>query len=209
MTRAFRRSEEENSEKFKPVETLLVPTGRVDGVSGRRVEYWSFKWAARPLEEVCCGVRPLSGADDDYVRAAAASTAWKAFPGEFGDKDHVLRVDVFNDALMRVAITRATCDANDVRRPWDIWGGAPDDVIKVALTRDGVKALYDAIERVSLSLSPVAPRATDEEIDSLFLCLKSRLEIMPKARADRARRLLRFLLDECAAYDPASVDAAE
>ena len=203
---AFRKPSADAS--FAPAETLLVPTGRVDERTRRRVEYWSPSWGARPTEDVCCGIRPLSGADDDYCRLNAAKTAWRLFPGEPADRFQIERVDAFNDALMRIAITRGTCDANDARKAWDVWGGAPDDVVGRALTREGVKAIYDAIERITLALSPVRPKASDEECARLFSILRERLASMPTARADRARRLLGFLLDECDAYAPTTEESA-
>lgn len=169
--------------------------------------HFSARWDGRPREDLACGVRPLTGADDDYCRKAALRYAWQTFPGAVGDEHHDQRTDAFNDALMRFAISRATCDPNDARRGWDVWRGVADDVVHVALTREGTKAIYDAIERATLSLSPVRPELRDDELDELIAGLREGLERMPRARAARARRLLRFVLDEVRAETPKAAEA--
>ena len=207
---AFREIEE--SETLRPTETLVVsPNGR-DPKTGRLVEYWSPRWEPRPVEEVCCGVRPLTGLDDDYIRESAARHAWKTLPGRLDDEHHVARTDVYNDELMRLAVARATCDPNDATRPWDVWQGPSEEMVRVALTREGVKALYDAIERVSISLSPVRPEADDEDVYELAdLVAAGALDRMPTARASRARRLALFLLEELRLFPagaPSELDSA-
>lgn len=164
--------------------------------------HFSAKWRNRPTDDVCVGVRPLSSADDDYCRSEAARIAWRTLPGKPNDEHHDQRIDVFNDAVMRVAISRAVCDPNDALRPAEIWQGAPEEVVGIALTREGVKAIYDAIERITIALSPVRRAAVDEEIELLFAIFLDRLARMPEARAARARRLAGFLLDECREHDP-------
>lgn len=188
MPGAFRR---EGGETRRAPETLVLSS-----------RHFSAKWKSRPNEDVCVGVRPLSGADDDYCRAQAARRAWETFPGKLDDANHTQRTDVFNDALMRIAISRATCDPNDAERASEIWNGVPEEAVNVALSREGVKAIYDAIERITIALSPVRREATDEEIELLLAIVHDRLSRMPDARAARVRRLAGFLLDECREYDP-------
>jgi hypothetical protein len=97
---------------------------------------------------------------------------------------------------MRFAISRATCDPNDARKGWEVWHGVADDIVHIALTREGTKAIYDAIERITLATSPVRPELKDDELDELIAGIREALPLMPRGREARARRLLRFVLDE-------------
>lgn len=166
-------------------ETLLVTAA-----------HFSPRWDGRPREDVACGVRPLTGADDDYCRKAAMQYAWQTFPGSVDDESHEQRTDAFNDALMRFAIARATCDPNDARKGWSVWKGVGDDIVHIALTREGTKAIYDAIERITIATSPVRPEIRDDELDELLSWLRECLTRMPRAREARCRRLLRFIFEE-------------
>ena len=183
--------------KRSPDETLRAPETLVLSSN-----HFSPKWRSRPTDNVAVGIRPLSSADDDYCRSEAARIAWRTLPGRPDDEHHEQRIDVFNDAVMRIAIARAVCDPNDATRPAEIWQGVPEETVGIALTREGVKAIYDAIERVTIALSPVRREATDEEIELLAAIVHDRLSRMPEARAARVRRLAGFLLDECREHDP-------
>lgn len=177
-------------------------------------EHFSPKWASRPTEEVCCGIRPLTCEDDEFCRSEAVKRAWRIVPGTVNDGNDAPRNEIYNDALMRFAIVRGTCDPNDASKSWDVWRGVGEDVVHAALARGGVRALWIEVEAVTLSSSPIQRQADDTDIDELYVIATDALARMPAARAARARRLLNFVLEECRAYPapadnhPASVSGA-
>lgn len=164
------------------------------------VSAWASSWRDRPLEEETIGVRPLTEGDVVFARSEAARIALGAHPvppegtpDVFADE----RNAAFNDALLRMGASRGTCDPTDASQPWGGWGRHGGDVLVLeALTVEGARLLWDAIERVTIDTSPVMPQATDEEITELAEKAARATQRMPAGRAARLRRLLRFALNE-------------
>lgn len=170
----------------KPVHTCIVP-----------LSAFSDAWKARPRSPVCAGFRALSASDVREIRNMASEEAWKLHERPLDEPN---RVDAFNDALMRLAVARSSCDPNDVERPWAILGVAADDNVAIALSVGGVKMLYDEVERASVLASPTRTDATDADLLELFDLLEETLPAMTADRAARVRRWLAFCLDECRAF---------
>lgn len=160
-----------------PVRTLVVePASFAD------------EWRGRPSEPVCCGLRRIPADDVENARRQAIETAWQRHPR----KEHIAaRREAYNDAVMRWCVARGTCDPNDVTAPWDLWQGMPEDLVFVALTVEGVRFVYDALEAFAIETSPVQREALDEELSGVA----GRLAGASPAVAARARRLLAFALD--------------
>lgn len=160
---------------------------------------WSHTWDDRPREPVMAGLRPLSEADLVFCRTEALRIVDGWYPGAQVDAmGEVDRIVAYNDALMRLGVSRGTCDPNNVREAWDVWGRhGGDELVREALTVEGTKMLWDALERTTMEVSPVLAAATDEEIAELTDKAARALTSMPKWQAQRVRRLLRFCLDTC------------
>ncbi|HEY1956693.1 MAG TPA: hypothetical protein VGH28_13830 [Polyangiaceae bacterium] len=158
---------------------------------------FSDAWKARPKAPVCAGFRALSAADVREIRNMASEEAWKLHERPL---DEANRIDAFNDALMRLAVARSSCDPNDVERPWSVLGVARDDNVAIALSEGGVKMLYDEVERASVLASPTRADATNADVLELFDLLETTLDKMTPERAARVRRWLGFCLDEIRAF---------
>lgn len=154
-------------------------------------------WERAPREAVRVGLTLLADSDLERAKSAAARGAWQLFPLE---RDAAERMETMNDLLMRWMVARGTCDPDDATKPFRLWAEAPEDIVKDALSVEGVRALYDGIERLAISTSPVQREATDEDIDELWMMAATALASMPKAKAARVRRLLAFCLDEIAPH---------
>lgn len=154
-------------------------------------------WKRRPETAVTVGLRPLAMVDIRFARAEGYRKAIGAHPDE---GDVLNRVDAFNDWVMMLAVSRGTCDAADMRKSWSHWLGAAELNVDAMLTREAVKALYDAIERVQLSCSPVQAKIGPEGFDELVGLVPLMAERMPGARFARLQRLLGFVLEECRLY---------
>jgi len=175
-------------EAEKPPATLTLTPG-----------FFATLWPGKPKADVCVGLRLVAEEDKQAARGEAARAAWALHPRE-QDADN--RVDAMNDALMRWIVARGTCDPNDASRPPELWSEAPEDLVKEALTVEGVKGIYDAIEQLELELSPVRREATDEEIDEVIVMSRAALAEMTPIKAARVRRLLGYCLDEMIAALP-------
>lgn len=179
----------------KPVHTAIVA-----------LSAFSDAWKGRPKAAVCAGFRPLSADDSRSIKATASDEAWRLHPR---DLDEPNRIDAYNDAVMRLAVARSACDPNDVSKPWDVLGVAADDNVAIVLSVDGVRALYDEVERAAVLSSPTRTDATDADLLELFDLLPLALERMTVDRAARLRRWLGFALDECRGVVPAEELAAQ
>lgn len=164
-------------------------------------------WSDAPKAPICVGLTTLSEIDITGAKQAAATEARRLYPHpDDGDR----RIDAMNDLIFRWIVARGTTDPNDVSQPFELWRTAPEDTVKQALTVEGCRAIFDAIERLAISTSPVTPEADDAEISALYSMAERGLERMPVWRARRVRRLLRFCLDEVMPFVPeAPADEAE
>ncbi len=179
----------------KPVHTSVVPPSA-----------FSDAWKGRPKAPVCAGFRALSADDVRSIRNMAAEEAWKLHARELDEPN---RIDAFNDAIMRLAVARGTCDPNDVEKPWSVLGIAADDNVAIALSVDGVRSLYDEVERASVIASPTRKGADDSDLLELFDLLEVALPRMVPDRQARIRRWLGFILDECRGVVPAGEIAGD
>lgn len=146
----------------------------------------------RPTEAVCVGLRALSERDSAYCRGEAYKKALAFHSPD--DTDGM--IETYNAWAMMYAIVRSVCDPNDIREPWDVWGIFGDERIDSILTIEGVKAIYDEVERVRIATSPVRPMADDDDIARLATLAPTALQAIPTWQAGRARRLLAFVLEE-------------
>lgn len=193
---------------FSEVETTLPP-GNV--VVPR--DAFASTWIDRPEdEEVCIGLRLIPNTDIEDARIEAARHAAKLFPNhEKSEETTALFVASFNDAMIRWVIARGTCDPNNVHAPWKLWEAAPEDIVKEALTDLGAQLIFDAWERMRLALDIGIAVASDEDIALLADLAKRlpKLRTLSRAREQRCRRLLRFVLEELETVPDETPDAVD
>jgi hypothetical protein len=170
-------------------------------------EAFSWEWAERPEQPVEIGLRIVPDEDTQAARDEAARFAF----GRYGDRwESQEAVDCFNDALLRHRIARSTCQPDDQRKTWF---RAAEDVVRMALSTEGVKLLAQEIEVFEQESSPAYRPATDEEVLDLAAVLMGAAPFAgmasPEERA--TRRLLTVLLERIGAARArlASEDADE
>lgn len=160
------------------------------GVLVMRPADWSPTIENRPTGDVAIGLRPLSPGDAIEARQLAAEKAWEDYPKE---PDNDLRVEAFNDAVMRFVIARGTCDPNDAKKRSDLWMGIEDEMVFAALTRQGARRVFDAIEAAEIATRVDQREATDEDIRALPELFAA--AVLPPLVAARCRRLLGHVLE--------------
>lgn len=154
-------------------------------------------WPDAPRENVCVGITLLCEGDITGAKQAAVTEAWRLYPRK---EDASARLEAIDDLLMRWLVARGTCDPNNVAQPFGLWAVAAEDTIKEALTSEACKAIWDAMERAAIELSPVVPEASSDEILAVYVYAQTALDRMPEWRAKRVRRLLHYCLTELTPY---------
>ena len=164
-----------------PARTLLVP-----------VDCFADAWDGKPEEPVCVGLRLIAAADIFTARAEAQKVAFRTHPQP---EDEEGRLEAYNDALMRWAVARGTCDPNFIREPPELWRGMREDIVFEALTPEGVRFIYDALERHCLEMSPSQPEATNEGILDLGAMFVAALHWLSPLEERRLRRILGWVME--------------
>lgn len=170
--------------RYQPTKVILV-----------QPEAFAYDWPGRPSEPVEMGLRIVPDADLDTARGEAARHAAKMH----GPEDAANAIDCFNDSLLRHRIALSTCSASDVRQAW--FKGSAEDMVRVALSTEGVKAISFEISVFESETSPLYKPATDDEIADLveLLLRDDPFAGMEEARARRNRRLLAVVLEDIGA----------
>lgn len=153
-------------------------------------EAFADTWELRPTTPMRIGVRLLADGDYDKARAAAARLAADNHP-----TDPESRIEAFNEALMQWVVARGTCKADDVSQPF--WQ-CPQDIVPIALSPDGLRLLFDAIEELKIEKTPLGREADDAALQSLgtLLQIEGVRTVLVRDGSKRLRRLLQHVLDE-------------
>jgi len=155
-------------------------------------------WEGRPREPVAVGLRLVSQTVLQAARAQAREAANQAIPDVCLDDPNEVQAwtDAFNDRLMSHVVSQAVCDPNDSLEPWSIVKMAPEDLVPLYLTAEGIKRIFDKWEHMKISLDPTQREATDEEIEVLLDVLREKEDRLSFVRRARIRRLLAYVHDE-------------
>jgi hypothetical protein len=145
-------------------------------------------WQSRPVCNVEIGLRLPS---EDDVQTARCQADQRLQQLELRDAESATRA--WNDALMAFAVARCICDPRDVTQESPVLQLA-EDTISVALTSAAIRRLFDAVERLMVEQSPLAPEATDDELAALAARILSG-EVAQLTSAKNFRRFARYCLD--------------
>lgn len=147
-------------------------------------------WHNRPVAAVRVGLRLPSENDVQTARVQADKRLEQL---ELRDAESALAA--WNDALMAYAVARCVCDPRDVLSESPMLPLA-EDTIGQALTSAAIRRLFDALERLQVEQSPLAPEATDEELTGLVERIERHEHHTLEAAESRAfRRFARYALD--------------
>ncbi len=157
-------------------------------------------WGSRPDADVAIGVRFISVEDMEVARNVAVRKAreWLAPKGQLLDEqafDHA-----YNDELLLGIVARATCDPNDVSKPYF---KCAEDTIRLALTSDGVRRIWDELCLLHAGSGVAMPQASDEDTRELAAILM-RGVALDKAPADvrvEAKKMVSYLLERLRPLD--------
>jgi hypothetical protein len=156
-------------------------------------------WPGRPAVDVAIGLRLLSIAEISECRMEAEREAAGVYD-EHPDGTHVMGdviVEQYNEILLCEVMARATCNPNDITKPYF---EKAVQTVRVALTSEALRKLWDEYTKLSKGSGVVMTPATDAE-----LRLFGRAMLRPKFREsldDEGRKLVAYLLEKLEAAIP-------
>lgn len=168
---------------FRPIRVVAVPPSA-----------FADSWRGKPAVDVAIGLRLISQADADRGQREAEREA-TGFYASLREtplpQDPATATQVFNEAVVMHAVALGTCNPNNVTDPFFL---AAQDTVKVALTPEGARRIYDELTILHQGSSPARHAATDAEARLLgrILLSRSRLD-------DEDRKLIAYLLEKRAA----------
>lgn len=149
-------------------------------------------WSKRPIADVAVGLRRLCEDDLQIASGEASKYAIQLYRSNDGCVDEDARLEARNHALVSYAMARATTDPNDVTLPYFEMA---EDVIKMALTPQGIGRLWDEYVVLSRSSGVDLPIASDADALRLSRLLKGgRLATLPQGVQAETRKLLMHIL---------------
>lgn len=153
---------------------------------------WASGYSAKPECEVSFGIR-LPGQDDVEAIEAEAMRAARSAQSATGDVD-ALRA--YNEEKLVSLVARCICSSTDVTQPHELFE-TPDALLRIALTPQGLRRLFDEIERLQIESSPIFVEATDSEVVELFERIQDGelARCQDVAISGRIRRYLAFCLE--------------
>lgn len=153
-------------------------------------------WEAKPTESIEIGLRLIPEGEYANARSVAVKAAMELHPDL--DERSEIWLESYNQALIQWAVAHGTCKPDNVTEPF--WEMAAD-VVPLALSSAGTLRLYEELEILAVTESPLSPEIDDvglEQLASLFAD-RARLAALPPATLRRLRRLLGHVLAEAEA----------
>lgn len=145
---------------------------------------WVFadQWSGKPSEPVEAGLRLLSNADLDLLKARASAKA-NELHRDFRTPDDVTQwVETYNDVLVRQGAALGLCHLTSVNKAMDVMRLAEDQV-DYALTAKGAVWIWEQIERYAIESSSIDPLLMDSEVDEFCATLKANTaKLLPSHR---------------------------
>lgn len=158
----------------------------------------------RPDATVLLGLRRINEKTVEIARANASEEAWEQIANVL---DYAKREDAYLDATMCWMVSAALCLVEDARTAY-LRGGV--DELRTTFTPEGIRFLYQHLEKLHLERSPVVTEIAVDGVGDLVSrltkdpALESTNLSGPRARC--LRRLLGFVLDELAGEDAPTED---
>lgn len=158
-----------------------------------RDEDWASTYQDRPVVPIKLGLRLLSLAEKETVRAAAMQAASEAIAGTSDG------IAASESAMLITCVSLAICDPRDSRKHHEFFD-CPNDKIPIALREETVKRIFDEVEKLAIETSPIFCEANDDDVDEAIELLLSdalaNLDESDPARAKRVRRYVDFIREE-------------
>lgn len=152
---AAQSDEQQDADEGKPRRVVLVAR-----------EAFAETWALRPSSDQAIGLRLISSAEVQGAMAAGAEQVGRWHQDRESGRLHDLATaaDAYNDAFMRHAVARGTCDPNAVDKPYF---ALAEDTVRDALTEEGVRYLWDELRILHVTSSAAILPAQPAEIAQL------------------------------------------
>lgn len=155
---------------------------------------WSSTYDGRPECDVRVGLRLPGQEDSDAIEAEALKSLRENL--EQGD-DAAMKA--YQESKLTNLVAACICSPEDVTAAHELFP-MPNALLQVALTKQGLRRLFDEIELLQIETSPAFGEASDEQVAVLVELLTggglTKLDSSDSIRAHRSRRYCAFLLEE-------------
>lgn len=156
-------------------------------------EHFAQDYPERPTSDIAAGVRILSEHELQEIAGEAGKEARLFHPDAETSGDGPFSL-AYDDAIVRLAVGRCLTNPNDSRDPYF---AAADEMVGLAFPPKTIRFVWDSLEKVTLSNSPVALPATNEEIaDVIELITEGYVEKLSPSSELRMRKLMSFMREE-------------
>lgn len=147
----------------------------------------------KPTADVAVGLRLLAERDIDDARRQAIRRIDVLHRDDGSPIDEEARDEAYNDALMCWAVAKATCNVNDVTKPYfDL----AEDLVSIALTPEAIRGLWDELVFLQRGKASTRPPAADDEIADLARLLEAgAVSLLGAVQQAEIRKLLAYARD--------------
>jgi hypothetical protein len=158
---------------------------------------FSEAWSGRPTSPTKIGFRLVSEDAIEIAMGRALLAARDAMrpPDALDVAEARVWREAYEANVMAEILIHALCQPDDVTKPY--FSRAPNTVIRIALPPLTLQAMWEEFELLTVSMSPLAPEATEDELGALLDQLGEIVGLPLSRERSRALRIARMLLDEC------------
>lgn len=152
---------------------------------------WKSTYSGRPECDIQMGIR-LPGQDDAET---VETEALRALQSASRDGDSAA-IRAYNESKLLNLVALCICDPFDVSKAHDLFE-TPNAILEIALTPQGIRRIFDEIERLQIETSPIFREATNEDVQSFAVMLhEGALQSLGDAvNQARIRRYIAYCLE--------------
>jgi hypothetical protein len=152
---------------------------------------WCSTYAGKPECDVRIGIRLPGQEDAEIIEAEALKAMQEATRG-----GEAAAFRAYNEAKLLNLVALCICSPTDVSAPHELFE-TPNAILQIALTPQGIRRLFDEIERLQVETSPIFREASDIEVSELAESLVDGAlsRCTDPTKASQIRRFLGFCIE--------------
>lgn len=155
---------------------------------------WNPTFTGRPECDIPVGLRLPGSEDAETIEAEAVRSMREAMAD---GEEAALRA--YNESKLVSLVALCITDPNDVTAPHELFE-TPNALLKIALTPQGLRRLFDEIELLQVETSPIFHEASDDDVSVIAELLGdgALTRLQDQVKASRARRYLTLVFETLA-----------
>jgi hypothetical protein len=159
------------------------------------VSSWRSAYEGKPEVDISVGLRLPSQDETEGIEREALRTMRENLGA---DTDKAFAIQSYQEAKLVNLVATCICDTDDVSACHPLFE-TPNATLPLVLTKEGLRYLFDQIERLQIDSSPIFPEASDTDVDALMELIRDgalpRLSSTNPIDHARCRRYLALCLE--------------